>query len=214
MSGLARGLQRPSLRRSWFARGLPAVIALSVNGVVAVGGVSFVVGAPAVGVAEGASGTIGPVGVVGRVEVITAPGQTIGIDIDGCDWLAPVEAAIIDPFRPPSDPFGPGGNRGIEYDTWPGQPVGSVADGRVSFVGPVGGRRWLVVAHESGLSSTYGPLTASNVVRGQSVARGETIAAADRGLHLTARAGDRYLDPAPLLNGTCGRPRLVAGDGE
>ncbi|MDH3683649.1 MAG: M23 family metallopeptidase [Acidimicrobiia bacterium] len=127
-----------------------------------------------------------------------------------CGWLAPVDGPIVDGFRPPDNPFGPGGNRGIEYGTEPGDPVRAVAEGRVSFVGPVGGDRWLVITHDDGLRSTYGPLVTSSVVFGEGVRAGAAIARADAGLHLTARAGERYLDPAPLLDGSCGRARLVA----
>jgi murein DD-endopeptidase MepM/ murein hydrolase activator NlpD len=125
-----------------------------------------------------------------------------------CGWVAPVGAPVVDPFRAPGRPYGPG-NRGIEYGTVIDEPVVAVADGRVTFVGPVAGRRYLVVSHPGGLRSTYGPLAAVLVVRGQVVGAGELVARADEGLHLTARSDDRYLDPQPLLDGRCLGPRLV-----
>ena len=127
----------------------------------------------------------------------------------GCGWLAPVDAPVVDPFRPPDHPYG-AGNRGIEYGTAPGDRVGAVAGGRVTFVGPVAGHAYLVITHPGGIRSTYGPLRATSVVRGEEVTAGQSVADADRGLHLTARLDDRYLDPGPLLDGRCVRPRLVA----
>lgn len=126
-----------------------------------------------------------------------------------CGWEAPVDAQVVDPFRPPAHPYGGGGNRGLEFDTVGGEQVRAVDDGRVTFVGPVGGERWLVITHDGGLRSTYGPLASTAVVRGQTVGTGAELGTAEPGLHLTARSANRYLDPAPLLDGTCGRARLV-----
>ncbi len=139
----------------------------------------------------------------------TRPGRP---DQVGCPWVAPVDAPVTDGFRPPPNPYGPG-NRGLEYGVTAGQPVVAVAPGQVGFVGPVAGRRYVVVEHPGGLRSTYGPLESAAVVRGQSVAAGEGIGTAAPGLLLTARLGSgadqRYIDPAPLLAGRCGRARLV-----
>ena len=162
----------------------------------------------AVVVGGGALGSAGPVGAEGSVAL-----SEVGGSRAACGWSAPVDAPIVEEFQAPSDPFGPGGNRGIEFGTVPGQRVSAVAAGRVTFVGPVGGNRWLVITHEDGLRSTYGPLLATSVVRGQAVDSEEPIATADQGLHLTARTADRYLDPEPLLNGRCGNARLVAATG-
>ncbi len=131
----------------------------------------------------------------------------------GCPWVAPVDAPVTDGFRAPPNPYGPG-NRGLEYGVTAGQAVVAVAPGRVGFVGPVAGRRYVVVEHPGDLRSTYGPLESTAVARGQSVAAGEGIGTAAPGLLLTARIGTgeatRYIDPAPLLAGRCGRARLVA----
>lgn len=134
-------------------------------------------------------------------------------------WRSPVAADIVDFFRPPSNPYGPG-NLGLEYRTEPGDIVTAVADGTISFAGSVGGSRFVVVEHPSGLKSTYGYLLAGAgnsvggddiaVTVGESVIGGQRIARADRGFHLTARRGSRYLDPLPLLNLQCVEVRLVS----
>ena len=154
-----------------------------------------------------------PVGIlpVAPVDAVDAGPAGSGAASGQCrGWRTPVDAPIVDPFRPPANPYGGGGNRGLEFGTGGGEPVIAVDDGRVTFVGPVGGDRWLVVAHDSGLRSTYGPLATTTVIRGESVVGGSRIGTAGPGLHLTARAAGRYLDPAPLLDGSCGRARLVA----
>lgn len=123
-------------------------------------------------------------------------------------WTAPVDAPVVDPFRPPSTPYGPG-NRGLEYGTEPGQLVVAVADGVVRFAGPVGGSPVVVIEHGGGLVSTSVQLLDRSVVRGQLVARGEPVAVAAAGFHLTARLGGRYVDPAGLLERRCVVVRLV-----
>ena len=94
----------------------------------------------------------------------------------------------------------------------------AVAAGRVGFVGPVAGRRYVVVEHPGGLRSTYGPLQTITVARGQAVAAGEGIGTAGADLLLTCAGSaparpERYVDPAPLLAGRCGRARLAANRG-
>lgn len=127
---------------------------------------------------------------------------------ESCPWLVPVDAVVVDPYREPSHPYGPG-NRGIEYGVEPGDEVRAVAPGRIGFVGVVAGDRYLVVEHSGSVRSTYGPIGPPRVVRGQQVEAGEDLAPARPGLHLTARLGDDYVDPQPLIDGRCGRPRLV-----
>ncbi len=123
-------------------------------------------------------------------------------------WRHPVVAAIVDDFRPPSNPYGPG-NRGLQYATAIGDAVRAAAAGRVVFAGPVGGSRFVVVEHEPGLKSTYGYLVDHSVEPGHSVERGQRIAAADVGFHLTVRRHGRYIDPRSLMATACFVVRLV-----
>ncbi len=126
-------------------------------------------------------------------------------------WVAPVDAPIADPFRPPESRYG-AGNRGIEYAVSGGEAVVAVGAGRVTFVGAVGGSRFVVVTHADGLRSTYAFLAEILVVKGQLVEPGQLIARAGVGFHLTARLGDEYVDPTRLFSGAIASPRLVAGD--
>ena len=123
-------------------------------------------------------------------------------------WTPPVEAPIIDSFRPPASRFG-AGNRGIEYDTVEGQSVRAVDRGRVAFVGAVGNARHVVIDHGDGLRSTYAFVSATSVVRGQFVEAGRQVAVAAPGFHLTARLGDVYVDPVLLFGGAEVRVRLT-----
>ena len=65
-----------------------------------------------------------------------------------------MDAPVSDPFRSPDDPYGPG-NRGIEYDTEPGDVVRAAAAGIVVFAGPVAGELHVTVDHGGGVVSSY-----------------------------------------------------------
>lgn len=133
-----------------------------------------------------------------------------------CDapWQHPVSAPIVDQFRPPSNPYGPG-NRGIEYNTAVGDPVTAVADGVVRFAGSVGGDGFVVVEHGPELWATYAYLSTIEVSLDELVEAGGVVATAEGGFHLTARRSDgpgsprRYIDPLPLLSGACFTVKLV-----
>jgi len=91
----------------------------------------------------------------------------------GTVWLTPpVDSPVLDPFRLPDGPYGPG-NRGIEYDTNVGARVGAAGPGIVVFAGPVAGRTWVTVAHHGGLRTSYGPLSSVAVVTGDTVVGGD-----------------------------------------
>lgn len=125
------------------------------------------------------------------------------------EWLYqwPVAAPITDPFRAPASPFG-AGNRGIEFGTATGTPVAAAGAGVVTFAGPVAGQRWVTVSHPDGVRTSYGPLAEVFVSAGRSVDRGEPIATSTSRLHVSARIGDAYVDPA-ILFGASVSVRLV-----
>jgi hypothetical protein len=110
----------------------------------------------------------------------------------------PVDAAIVDPFRPPPTPFGPG-NRGVDYDTAPGDPVRAIAPGIVRFAGQVGGVLHITVEHADGRLSTYSAVGLIQVRLHEQVDRGAVIAAAGGVLHLGVREDGRYIDPEALF---------------
>ena len=121
----------------------------------------------------------------------------------GGAYRPPVDGPVTDPFRPPAG-FGPG-NRGIDFATEPGTPVTAAAGGEVTFAGPVGRSRHVVVLHPDGLRTSYSFLATVTVRRGDRVEHGQTLGTAAAGVHFGARAGDRYIDPTLLL----GRPGEV-----
>lgn len=125
-------------------------------------------------------------------------------------YRPPVPGPVIDPYRPPTTPYGPG-NRGIDYATRPGETVGAAADGEVTFAGAVGGALHVVVLHADGIRTSLSFLAAVLVRRGQSVTAGQAVGLAGASLHFGARRGEAYLDPASLLGGatTGGRAFLV-----
>jgi hypothetical protein len=126
-------------------------------------------------------------------------------------YRPPVDAPVLDPFRPPATRYGPG-NRGIEYATTPGTPVHAVADGQVTFAGSVGGTRHVTVLHADGVRTTYSFLDAVEVVVGQRVHQGQRVGTTATSLHLGARRGDAYFDPASLFAPGTPRVRLVPFD--
>lgn len=144
-----------------------------------------------------------PVGAVSTGAGNGSPGVADG------SWHMPVDAAIVDFFRDPVNPYGPG-NRGLEFKTGGGEVVRAVDDGTVVFAGQVGGRLFVVVSHNPELRSTYAYLDRIDVEVGDHVGRGEPVARAGAGFHLTARWHGRYIDPLPLL-GLDLRVRLIAG---
>jgi murein DD-endopeptidase MepM/ murein hydrolase activator NlpD len=119
----------------------------------------------------------------------------------GVTYVPPVAAPVTDGFRLPAGPFR-AGNRGIEYDTDPGDPVGASADGTVVFAGQVGGALHVTVRHADGVRTSYSFLASIDVVIGQRVRRGDTLGTAGELLHLGARIGDAYVDPASLFAST------------
>lgn len=139
---------------------------------------------------------------------VTAPD-----DGDRVAYAPPVVAPVSDPFRPPSQPWLPG-NRGIEYATAPGTPVGAAGRGRVSFAGPVAGALHVTVVHPDGIRTSYSFLATVTVRAGADVVRGQVVGTTAGRLHVGARRGDTYIDPASLWAAT-GPPwvRLAPLDG-
>lgn len=123
-------------------------------------------------------------------------------------YRPPVDAPVTDPFRPPATPYGPG-NRGLEYDTRPGEPVRAAGDGRVSFAGTVAGRGVVSVVHPDGLRSTYTGLAVVSVGEGDPVAGGQPLGRAGTTMHLGFLRGDTYVDPSGLFD-QVPRVRLIA----
>ncbi len=125
-------------------------------------------------------------------------------------WIDPIDAPVVDPFRPPENRFS-AGNRGLEYGPDREQPIWAVAPGRVVFAGQVGGDLFVTVEHEGNLRSTYAYLAEIEVVRGQKVDQRQRLGTAGEGFHLTARLGDEYVDPAQLIAGAQPAARLTSG---
>jgi hypothetical protein len=133
-------------------------------------------------------------------------------DGDAVHYIAPIVAPVVDPFRPPTTPYGPG-NRGIEYATVPGSPVVAAADGSVTFAGQVAGSLHVTVQHADGVRVTASFLATASVVAGAQVVQGQVIGTTAERLHVSARRGDVYFDPASLWGGGPPHVYLVPLDG-
>jgi len=131
------------------------------------------------------------------VVAVVRAAPAVGVD---SGYRPPVAAPVADPFRPPSNAYGPG-NRGLDYATTPGAEVKAAADGDVVFAGQVGGTLHVVVLHGDGIRTSYSFLSSIGVHRGDSVRQGQVLGTAGtQRFHFGARAGDAYLDPALLFS--------------
>lgn len=119
-------------------------------------------------------------------------------------YRPPVYAEVIDPFRPPDQPW-LAGNRGLEYDTAPGTVVAAIGSGLVVFAGPVAGHLYVTVLHGDGIRSSYSYLAGMYVNAGDRVRGGQEVGiTGDVRFHLGARIGDTYIDPASLFGAEVG----------
>jgi murein DD-endopeptidase MepM/ murein hydrolase activator NlpD len=119
--------------------------------------------------------------------------------VEAVRYQPPVKAQVIDVFRPPRHRFG-AGNRGLLYDTNPGQRVSAAGAGRVAFAGSVAGRLVVSIDHADGLRTTYTGLGSVTTTRGERVEIGGAIGTAAATLHVGARVGSAYLDPALIFD--------------
>lgn len=132
--------------------------------------------------------------------VAAAPSRAGATAPAAVTYRPPVDAPIVDPFRPPAENWN-SGNRGLEYATEPGTTIAASADGEVVFAGPVAGGLHVVVLHDDGLRTSYSFLDDISVRRGQRVRQGDKVGTARDRFHFGARAGEAYLDPAKLFGG-------------
>jgi hypothetical protein len=113
-------------------------------------------------------------------------------------YRPPVDAPVIDPFRAPASPYGPG-NRGVDYGTAPGTVVRASASGVVLFAGPVGGRLHVTIGHADGRRTSYSSLASVDVARGQPISAGAAVGRTDGSFHFGVREDARYVDPLDLF---------------
>ncbi|MDQ0810889.1 murein DD-endopeptidase MepM/ murein hydrolase activator NlpD [Streptomyces sp. B3I7] len=125
-------------------------------------------------------------------------------------WPVGVRPAVLRGWEPPASAYGPG-HRGVDLAAAPGSPVRTVAAGRVSFAGTVGGLG-VVSVELAGtgappLRITFQSVRAS-VHKGDEVAPGDVVGFLSepgprhcaRGcLHWGLRRGETYLDPLSLM---------------
>lgn len=143
------------------------------------------------------------------VAPVTGVAEPAGATAGGGGYRPPVDAPVVDDFRPPPQPW-QAGNRGIDYATAPGAVVAASAGGVVTFAGPVGGDLHVTVAHPDGLRTTYAYLASLSVAVGDEVAAGGAVGTSGGRFHFGVRdAAGTYLDPASLF--VLGMARLVPG---
>ncbi|MFP4512056.1 MAG: peptidoglycan DD-metalloendopeptidase family protein [Acidimicrobiales bacterium] len=147
--------------------------------------------------------------VFGAVAALLVPVPALADDGSGAvTYEHPVDAEIIDGFRPPLTRFGPG-NRGVEYATAPGEEVRAAADGVVTFAGQVGGALHVTVEHPDRRLTSYSGVGELSVRLGQQVAAGQVVALAGGVTHVGVREQGRYVDPEVLFGAGRIAVRLV-----
>lgn len=144
--------------------------------------------------------------------LVVGSGAALGAEGEAVDYAPPVDAPVVDPFRPPPRPWLPG-NRGIEYSTEPGTVVRAAGRGTVAFAGRVAGSLHVTVSHPDGVRTSYSHLATVHVLAGQAVSGGDALGATGRRLHVGARRGATYIDPASLWSAGPPWVRLVPLDG-
>ena len=140
----------------------------------------------------------GPVGLAAFIIAAAAPWAAAAAPgRPAVDYVPPVVAPVIDPYRPPPTPYARG-NRGIEYATVPGTPVLAAGAGVVVFAGRVGSGLHVTVRHPDGVRTSYSFLALVLVRVGQHVDHRVAVGLAGARLHVGARRGTAYIDPAGL----------------
>ncbi len=140
-----------------------------------------------------------------------AAADDVGVSDRRTLYRPPVAAAVIDPFRAPVGPYGPG-NRGLEYATGTGAVVRSIGSGSVVFAGWVAGRLVVSVQHPDGLRSSLVGLASIGVEVGDRVEVGEVVGRSVERLHLGVRSGDTYVDPSLLFVGRLHARLVMPGE--
>jgi len=125
---------------------------------------------------------------------------------DAAPWVWPTGGrAVVRGWEQPTDEYA-AGHRGIDVATVLGTTAVAVADGTVSFAGPVAGRGVVTIDHGSGLVSTLDSVDPA-VTAGTTVEQGDPVGTVAVGhcpatapcVHLGARVDGRYVDPLPYL---------------
>jgi len=125
---------------------------------------------------------------------------------DTAPWVWPTGGrAVVRGWEQPTDEYA-AGHRGIDVATVLGTTAVAVADGTVSFAGPVAGRGVVTIDHGSGLVSTLDSVDPA-VTAGTTVEQGDPVGTVAVGhcpatapcVHLGARVDGRYVDPLPYL---------------
>ena len=176
--------------------------------VAAVAAVAVAVSMPEAARAWGADRGVRQVAAVAVAVSMPAAPSGAGHSNERLVFRPPVDRPVADPFRPPSDPYGPG-NRGVEYDTESGEVVRAAAAGTVVFSGAVAGSLHVTIDHGGGVVSSYSHLGRISVRVDARVGQGQVIATAGERLHFGVRVNGSYVDPFGFVGVRRIRVRLV-----
>ncbi|NOY56615.1 MAG: M23 family metallopeptidase [Actinobacteria bacterium] len=146
------------------------------------------------------------------VGVIVLAGAVPGVPCG--DAIASPVGRVVRTFAPVGSYAG---HWGVDLAMERGSAVRAVADGTVTFANVVAGVRTVTIFHGGSLRTSYSYLLAITVAPGDRLHAGDVLgeSGTDHGvgaLHLSARVGTRYIDPALVLSCSRGSLRLVPLD--
>lgn len=125
----------------------------------------------------------------------------MGVLLAACLLVPPVPGPMVRPYAP-SNLFA--GHWGVDFAGSPFDPVGAPLAGTVVFAGSVAGMNSVSILGNGGLRVSVSYLASVVVESGDRVTAGQVVGLAGYphgrpGVHLSARIGPRYRDPAPML---------------
>lgn len=123
-------------------------------------------------------------------------------------YQPPVDAPVIDTFRPPDERW-QAGNRGWEYAVQPGMTVRAAGGGVVAFAGTIAGVGYVSLQHPDGFRTTYSWLEQLHVSQGTELEAGTVLGITSARFHFGVKRGADYVDPATLFGAARSAPRLV-----
>jgi hypothetical protein len=125
-------------------------------------------------------------------------------------YLWPVQGTVVRPFAKPKGAYGEGGHQGMDIACQRGSTVTSAAAGVVEWIGEVPRGRFVTVAHEGNVRTTYLDLERIDVAAGQRLVAGQVIgsvfgardnSSSEPHLHFDAYIDGVPVDPNVLFDG-------------
>lgn len=120
-----------------------------------------------------------------------------------------MDGKVTRPFQQARSAYGEGGHQGVDISGQPGETVRSAAAGTVIWIGELPRGRFISIAHEGGVRTSYLGLEGIDVVTGQRVARGQALGRLGGSRDPSSPGNHLHFDV--FLNGCPVDPKAMAG---